>query len=412
MRFRDMPRELLLMTLAMIIANTAGMMFFPLLPLYLEDLGASVQQVGLFFTLQVILALTSRIFGGWVSDHTGRLPTIALGGMSGVIGYLGFTLAPTWQWVFIGALFGEISASLVAPSYQAYVAEQAPEGKTSSTFGLVNGLFAICMIIGPLLGGFIADRFGFKTLLWTATAIYATASVMRLWMARGTRFKAGNLRPRELVQDIRGMVALLLGGGLLTWLFVVDGLIDATGQMSLPFAPKYITEFGDINKSAFGALMALMNLVSALMMWPSGMLADRIGERRVIALGAGVTVIAWGMLAALPYRAFFVLVFIIGGLGGALFGPAFSALVSKAVPKKSLGITWGIFMTAMGILAIPAPYLGGLIYDHISPHLTFAVAALCAVFAIPLALRYLRVPETLDTAPDAAPAVIPDSAEV
>ncbi|NDJ77166.1 MAG: MFS transporter [Chloroflexi bacterium] len=55
-------------------------------------------------------------------------------------------------------------------------------------------------------------------------------------------------------------------------------------------------------------------------------------------------------------------------------------------------------MTAMGILAIPAPYIGGLLYDNVAPEATFIVASVFVLLAIPLTLRKLHVPsaETTD----------------
>jgi len=102
----------------MIIANLAGEMYYPLLPLYLESLGASVQDVGLFFTLQVILSICFRILGGWISDYMGRLPTIALGGIFGMGAITGYTVAPTWEWAAIGALMAAVGSSLVGPSFK------------------------------------------------------------------------------------------------------------------------------------------------------------------------------------------------------------------------------------------------------------------------------------------------------
>ncbi|NDJ79047.1 MAG: MFS transporter, partial [Chloroflexi bacterium] len=242
MKLREMPRELLIMLLAMIIANTASAMYFPLLPLYLEELGASVQQVGLFFTVNVILAICFRILGGWISDHVGRLQTIALGGALGVGAMLSFTLAPSWEWAMIGALLGSMGSSLVGPSFQAYTAEMAPEGSTGGTYGLVNGLFLICMVIGPVLGGFLAQTYGYQTLLWTATFIFTLAAALRLWMAWGKPFEMRTLEPASLVRDVRALLVMLAGGGLLLWLFIMDGLVDAGMQMVMPFIPKFVTD--------------------------------------------------------------------------------------------------------------------------------------------------------------------------
>jgi len=167
----------------MIIANLAGEMYYPILPLYLESLGATVPQVGVFFTLQVILAICFRILGGWISDHMGRPPTIALGSLFGMGAILGYTVAPTWEWAAVGALMAAVGSSLVGPSFQAYIAEQAPEGRMNSTFGLINGLFLICAVIGPPVGGYIADHYGFKTMMWVATAIFLAATGLRVRMA-------------------------------------------------------------------------------------------------------------------------------------------------------------------------------------------------------------------------------------
>jgi MFS family permease len=63
-----MSRRLLLFMGTMILANTASHMHQALMPLFLQELGANVGQVGLFFTLGAIAPLLFQIFGGWLSD--------------------------------------------------------------------------------------------------------------------------------------------------------------------------------------------------------------------------------------------------------------------------------------------------------------------------------------------------------
>lgn len=59
--------------MAMILANIAGAMAYSMLSLYLIDLGASVGQVGLVFTVASLIPMVLQIFGGWISDTIGRL---------------------------------------------------------------------------------------------------------------------------------------------------------------------------------------------------------------------------------------------------------------------------------------------------------------------------------------------------
>lgn len=67
-----LSNRLKLFMATMILANVAGNMWRPLLPLYLQDLGADVGQIGLFFTLGSIAPLLFQVFGGWLSDAIGR----------------------------------------------------------------------------------------------------------------------------------------------------------------------------------------------------------------------------------------------------------------------------------------------------------------------------------------------------
>lgn len=82
----------------MIFANIAGQMAYSMLSLYMLDLGASVAQVGMVFTLASLVPMVLQIFGGWLSDTIGRLRVMAMGSSIAVFGYLIFAFAPNWQW--------------------------------------------------------------------------------------------------------------------------------------------------------------------------------------------------------------------------------------------------------------------------------------------------------------------------
>lgn len=83
----------------MILANIAAQMVFPLESLYVQELGANVGQVGLFFTVAAIAPLLFQVFGGWLSDSIGRLQAIAIGSVGGALSYLFYILAPSWIWL-------------------------------------------------------------------------------------------------------------------------------------------------------------------------------------------------------------------------------------------------------------------------------------------------------------------------
>ncbi len=145
--------------LAMILANIAGQMAYSMLSLYLIDLGASVGQVGLVFTVASLVPMVLQIFGGWFSDTIGRLRAIAIGSSIAMFGYLLFFISPTWEWVMLGLAVEYVSNSFVGPSFSAYVAEQSPEGDRGRVFGLVGSLV-------PLGIGIAAEHWGLHAAMW------------------------------------------------------------------------------------------------------------------------------------------------------------------------------------------------------------------------------------------------------
>ena len=215
---------------AMILANISGAMIYPLLPVYLSELGATVGQVGLVFSLASLVPLLLQIFGGWLSDTIGRLRAIAIGASAATFGYFVMVLAPSWQWVLAGLSLEYISGALVGPSFGAFVAEQSSEKTRGRVFGLTNSLFTVVQVVGPPLGGLLAFRWGFRLMLLVGAVLYAVATTLRLWMARQARFAGPRAPQRPTLATFRSNLAALAGligaGGIVTWILITDGVRD------------------------------------------------------------------------------------------------------------------------------------------------------------------------------------------
>ena len=390
MKLREMSREMRWMMLAVIIANISSRMMQPFIPLYLETIGASVGQVGLYFTVAILFGILFRVFGGWISDNVGRLQTIAAGSIFGTLATLAFVLAPTWELAIISALLSGIGSSLVSPSYQAFVAEEAPQGSVGSTFGVIESFFLICQIIGPLLGGFLVENSSYRTMLWVAFGIMIIATVIRLGIIRNQPIRLQSLNISQLSTDMRKTIAFLMAGGLITWMFITDGLLDASSQSVMPFMPKYATEIAGITESGYGALIAFLSVISVLTYWFGGLFADRYGNRLSISLGAFLSASAFFILTTSTSVVSLVIGFGIIGVSGAFIEPAFSSLLSQVAPKDNLGVMYGLFRSALGLIAIPAPSIGGTLYNRIGPKATLTLGIILNLISIPLVLLKLH----------------------
>ena len=393
-----LSKLILLFLLAMVLANIAGNMYGGLLPLYLKSLGASVSQIGLFFTLFQIVPLVLQILGGWISDSLGRLRSIAMGSLAGVLSYIGLILAPTWQWVFMGESLGAVTRSLIGPSFGAFIAEESAEENRARVYGITQSIFLIVNVVGPPLGGWLTDAYGFKFMLIIAAIIYALATVLRVFMARKAAShekenSTGKLTMASLRDNLGSMLAIMISGGLVTWLLLTDGVRDIAYSLSFTYLPVYVEEIGGLTATQIGWLSSLFGIMNMIISIPAGWLADKKGERVNIVIGFILQFIALLFFVRVDTFLGYALVWSLFGLGVGLMGPAYQSLLSKALPRKLRGTGFGLIQSSLGLFSLPAPYVGGQLYEKVSPRFPFIITAWVSLVTVVPAWLKFKLPK-------------------
>ncbi len=379
--------------LAMILANIGGQMFFPLLPLYLRDLNASVSDIGLFFSLSMIVPLALQIAGGWISDRIGRLRSIAIGSIGGALGWVGIILAPNWGWLLVGQAVGAIAFAFVAPSFDAFIAEQSDEKNRAKVFAVSQTIYQVVAVVGPLAGGFAVKAFGWKGLILTASGLYFAATAIRLSMARTHGRSAPSSGPvsiKDFGVSFMTMVGLALSGGLITWLIISDGVRDIAMGLSGNLLPVFLQERRGIDIASIGLLNALFGGASMLVMIPAGHLADRHGERYAIAAGYLTAFASFVLLLLVPTPWAAGASFIVFGAAVGMLSPAYQSLISKSVPENLRGIAFGFLSTSNGFVALPAPWLGAMLWKGVAPVAPFWVTAAAMLLIVPPVLAKFK----------------------
>ncbi|MEW6717801.1 MAG: MFS transporter [Chloroflexota bacterium] len=383
---------------AMVLANIAGNMWGSLLPLYLKDLNANVIQVGLFFTIARIIPLVLQILGGWISDSLGRLRSIAMGSVAGVVSYIGLILAPTWQWVLLGEGLAAVTRSLIGPSFSAFIAEQSSEENRARVFGVTDSIFMLVVIIGPPLGGWLADEYGFKMMLICSGSLYTVAAMIRLGMARMAA-RSAEANPEKLsLGSLKGklgaMAGLLLAGGVMTWILITDGVRDIAYTMSFTLESLYLEEVGGLTMREIGLLASTFGICNMIITIPAGRLADAKGERVAIVSGFLLDFIA--LLIFLNVYSFwgYIISWAIFGIGVGLMSPAYQSLTSKAVPENLRGTAFGLLHSSLGLFSLPAPAIGAQIWDRFTPQTPFQITAGIALLTVIPAWLKFKLPES------------------
>jgi MFS family permease len=377
-----------LFLVTMILANVAGAMYGGFLPLYLKSLGADIAQIGVFFTIAQIVPLTLQILGGWISDSLGRLKSIAAGSVSGVVSYIALILAPTWGWVFLGEGLNAITRSLVGPSFGAFVAEESQEENRAKVYGLVDTFYTIVAIVGPPVGGFLIDRYGFKVMLIVAASIYTVATVMRVRMAGRARHpgqedgKKARLEFGALKVNLSAIFGLVVAGGVMTWIIITDGVRDISFSLSGNLIPVYLEDIAKLNAQNIGWLSSIMGVAMMITSFPAGHLADKRGERLAIALGFALQSVAFFIFIKAETFVVYAISYFLIGVGSSLMSPAYQSLLSKVLPQKLRGTGFGLVHSGLGLFSLPAPAIGAKLYETISPTTPLWITTAASVLAI------------------------------
>ncbi len=143
-----------------VINGFGNAMIFPIMTLFLSDfffLDATV--VALIVGIVGVLALSGNPLGGYLSDHFGRKPVTWISGLFRGIFYL--LLGIEWGLLPVIALFvaTRFTWSIFQPSFRAMQSDMIPEAVRGKEFGIVQALFNLGSIIGPVLGGAVYDTF-------------------------------------------------------------------------------------------------------------------------------------------------------------------------------------------------------------------------------------------------------------
>mgnify|MGYP001050244608 CR=1 FL=1 len=118
-------------------------------------------------------------------------------------------------------------------------------------------------------------------MLMTAGAMYLIATIIRISMARkvgkSEKSKSEGLSFSSLKTNLGTLLALLLAGGVITWILITDGVLDTAFAMCMNLLPVYMQEIGGLSLKQIGLLNSLFGLSMMVTTLPGGWLADRPG---------------------------------------------------------------------------------------------------------------------------------------
>jgi multidrug resistance protein len=343
----------------------------PLLPIHAHDLGAGGFHIALIFgAYAASRALFLPLFGH-LSDRKGRKQFLTVGlflyaTVSIALAYLDSIVAL----VVIRLLHGVASAMLI-PVFQAYAADLAPAGREGRVMGLYGTVVLVGMSVGPFVGGWVNDHWGFRATFWIMGGLALVGFVVCAWLLpptsseRATRVAGRPGAWRRLLRD-RSVASLLA----FRFAYVVCvGIIWA-------FVPLHAAFKLSLSSASIGLVITLGILSGGVLNTPMGILADRVNRTLLVVVGGllagyGVLSFQW----AESYRAF-ILASVCFGAGGGICMPALMAIATRKGNTSDATASVMALLTMVHSLGMFAgALLGGAMMDWVDLSFVFQAGA-------------------------------------
>ena len=337
-------------------------MIIPILPFYIEAMGAKGRDLGILMAIFAAMQLLFSPIWGELSDRIGRRPVLMIGILGNAASMLFFGLSTQLWMMFASRALAGILSSATYPTAMAFIGDSTTEENRGRGMGIMGAAMGIGMVLGPGLGGWLAD-INLSLPFFVAAGLSTLVLVFVYFMLPESLPTEQRTEATGRLQgpDFRQMWKALWGpiGFLLVLSFLISfGMTNFEGVFGL-----YALERYGYGTKQVGVILTVIGLVSALVQgFLTGPLTKRFGENRVIQASLVGSAVGFGLMLMATNFTGVLVTTVIFMLGNTLLRPAVSSLISKRADQGQ-GIAMGLSNSFMSMGRIVGPVWAGFALD-------------------------------------------------
>lgn len=367
-----MSRDLILFAITLFTWGIGESMFFIFQPLYLEQLGASPLEIGTILGAMGVAMATAHIPAGYLADRFGRRPLIWTAWLFGLTAAWLMALARSLPGFIAGMLLYSLTAFVSSPM-NSYITAARGRLSIGRVLTLISASYNGGAIIGPWLGGLIAEEYSLGTIYLVSASIFIGSTIIVFF-----------LRPQpvdrpEIERESRTTV---INPRLITYLGVT---FLAMFSMVLPqvLAPNFLQNERGLNYSQIGQLGSISGAGIVVLNLALGSLAARTGFLLSQAAMLAFVLLLWKGNQYGWYAVAYAL------LGGYRVARSLAiAQIRNLAHQSKMGLVYGINETVAASAVILAPPLAGWIYSN-DPTMILSISAVLIIISLLISARFL-----------------------
>lgn len=354
-----------LLHLSTLIFFIGGMIVSPIISPYALSLGADAITIGLLSSLTSAVTILLRPYAGLIVDRGKRFETLILGTALSCVATIIYFFSNDILTFAIGRIFSGLAAAFFMPASISTAMDLSPPDRIGETLGWRSTMFGVSQLLGPSIGGYLADVMGLKN-TFIINFFFAFSALIII-------FLVSRLTPKEIIKhdvnpsgfkkDIRKLLKVNFINAMVAVVFH-SMAVSAVGT----FLPAYYVSIG-LSTSIYGIYLSINGGTSIITRAISGRIADKRGPILVASMGAMIITSGYTVLNFFPLPPLSFLSAILVGIGTGLWVPAIQLLALGNLPPEIRGFGSGIYSIAFDTGFLIGPIIFGFMIESLGSYL-------------------------------------------
>ncbi len=384
---KAITRTVWILSIVSLFTDTASEMLYPIMPLYLKSIGFSIVLIGVLEGVAEATAGLSKGYFGKLSDNTGkRMPFVQWGYTLSALSKPLMALFITPVWVFFVRTIDRFGKGLRTGARDAVLSDEATPQTKGKVFGFHRSMDTLGAVLGPLLALLYLQWYpqDYKTLFFIAFApglLAVTCSFL---------LKDKNVIQKPLATKV-GFFSFLSYWKQSPALYrkLVIGLLVFTLFNSSDVFLLLKAKQAGLNDSGVITVYIFYNLVYAIFAFPIGIVADKIGLKKIFIVGLVIFSMVYGGMAFANQSYHFYILFFLYGIYAAATEGISKAWITNISSKENTATAIGTYSAFQSICTMLASSLAGFIWYRFGAGVTFGLSAVM-VLAVSIYISFIR----------------------
>jgi len=363
-------RTVWILSLVSLFTDVASEMLYPVMPIYLKEIGFSILLIGVLEGVAEATAGLSKSYFGKLSDVSGkRLPFVRIGYLLSAVSKPMMAVFAYPLWVLFSRTIDRFGKGIRTGARDALLSDEATPQTKGQVFGLHRAMDTVGTVIGPSLALIYLYLFpGNYKVLFLLAFIPGIVAISFTFLLKEAKRGSGKfeLTPVSFFSFVRYWKE-----SPSTYKKLVAGLLAFTLiNSSDVFLLLKIKDAG-LNDSTVIGIYVFYNLVYAIAAFPLGKLSDKIGFKRTIIFGFTVFAFVYLGMSISNELHEFVIMFLLYGIYAAATESVAKAWISNISEKKDIATAIGTYTGFQSMFTMIASSFAGFLWLTLGSSSTF-----------------------------------------